>query len=471
MFRQLRCCLLLVLFSIVLCSCGRSVNKAQKKIASSDRSCIEGIKSDTMYAYEFCKDGVIYRDGNHFRYKEYTTGTSYILCGDANCRHNSDSCLAFDSGNKVFGFCYYRDFLYEFRMTKDAEKLQLLKINLESNQTKVLCDFETGSYEPGNRVFENIGSLLFSGKYVWISMEYCTLLPYEQQYSDTGATEIESFETEYLGINLESGEKVLLFDRDSKYDRIQYAASSDKYVILTCDYYDKEELSQGEFNRLFRAGEYREYESDVIDPYLLYKCSFHCNAEKTEDIVVYSIEQGEMSAVRTEVMHKEIFPFDENIQDASFYAPYIIYAIMDDCLYYSKESYLSDSVYEEDQFLIRYSLPDGQEENIYDMKNSAVVLTNTYNYLSSPLMNGTELLMGESISEEECKLYFLDLHTLDRTELFTDVSNITFRPSAETETMYLGQMLVNNDVGLYQISKEDFCTGNLSAAKKMILNV
>ncbi len=444
------------LLAVGLCSCGK---KAAQEVAihSSDRVCIEGVSDDNTY--EFCEEGVIYKQNNWFRYKEYASGESYVLCGDANCRHEDASCSAYDQGGTVYGVCYLDGYLYEFRVSEDAQSLLLVKYDLMSNTQETIQQFSVGSYEEGEQVFVGVEIAMYAGDWVWAKFQYSCLLTEE---TEDGDSTVQCWQ--YLGVNLDTGETVVLVDDDTTYDSVTYELVSDQYLVLSGRYFESPMLSELEFEAALEIGEFAEY-ADEADPYSSYERDFYSAATRYEDVLIYDIESHQFSLFSTDEMYKVQSESNGN-EWTNFYPEYIFMAILDEKIYYSKGALVPDETQE--VVLYQYAIDDANESVVFYCGNS--ILTNTYNYYSSALLDGSALIMVDELSEDESQLIYLDLSTMESAELFVDASTITFRPSGYTEDSYIGQMENGGSVGIYQISKEDFYEGNLSAATKLIIN-
>lgn len=87
-------------------------------------------------------------------------------------------------------------------------------------------------------------------------------------------------------------------------------------------------------------------------------------------------------------------------------------------------------------------------------------------FTKTVIVDDTEILYSKKLNDERTMIYRLDLITGESKQLFEDDSHITFRILYDGQGFYIGTLDDGNR--LCKISKEDFDSGNLSAAQTIV---
>ncbi|MCC8105185.1 MAG: hypothetical protein LIO99_04090 [Clostridiales bacterium] len=261
---------------------------------------VEG--TTTRYSYSINESGIFYigRNESLLMYYDYEADTSYVLCSQANCRHNDASCPAYVGDYyTVTGFACYGGFLYLMRQNSYDSDLELLVMDVDGQSKKTLASFETGDSSAGSWRLDSVSPFYYCGGHVLMKMSY---LMVTAESEDTSIDYV--YGDQLVMVHLATGDVTeltdILIENDEQYS-MYFDAVSDEYAVYQIVQYESPYLEESEFYEQYgNTASYTEYYDEylVSIPAAVTYWVVDLAAEEssvlwTEDVVPYQVTLGE----------------------------------------------------------------------------------------------------------------------------------------------------------------------------------
>lgn len=444
--------------ALSLCACGSKSIK-ENAITGSDNSVIVGAGqyNSAPSTYQICESGVLYVSGLA-KYYDFETKQSYVLCNRANCRHSDSSCPAYvgSDDDLLSGLAWVEGAIYMMRRNEDETKFELIRWDLSSDSQETVAALDIGKYEVGEWVLQRVDNVMYAGEMVWMEAKYAYVSQGEAGYlvNDNASVVL-------TGINRITGEIIRLNDVTEECYDITYAQLSADYVVYEKRWYGSSLLDENEFQEALERGEYAEY-ADAYDPYYAYQSDYSGTTSLMYTDKIYNVHDKTLAEIDS---GECIRMYNE---DGSVNGNYSVNCF--DGIY--KDSVLYHIFYpvgqEENYTQYSYSITDGSVRELFEPSFKGASLSSPlYSSSLNILIDDHLLLLCEYLDDDQVQIFYYDLDTETRTDLFTDAGTITFRLEGTTQDGYIGTVAGDYSAALHYISRKDYEAGNLGAAKKL----
>jgi len=403
-----------------------------------------------------CESGIVYFDDHLMKYLDYETNTPHLICSRPNCKHSDESCLAwFDSPHDVSGLVEFGGFFYVIKFAVNRNTYDLIRMDIGSSTQKVAFSLNAGDYSTGSWRINNLpNSVYYAGSYAWLELTYQL-----NEGPIIGAYTDPKDDTQIIGINLEDGSFVSLFDlsSESEVKRSVLSVSKD-YLVIEETRDDIPLLSETEFTSALNDGNYRDFK-DTGDPYFSYVEWHEQNKTVLYSYMIYDVSTGVSSVFISGEMTNQ---YDNRGSIMMRRSPYLFHGFNNGCLVYSVNDYNKDYWFRSDTCELFYHEPKTKaSESIFKITNGSVLCFESNNAIT--LEGDIRYLVYTD--HETALFYRYSLVTNESVELFEDVWNITFRVQEETESLFIGSMLKDSSNSIiYYISKDDYYAGQFDSA-------
>lgn len=399
--------------------------------------------------------GLFYIEDCLLKFYDLDLNESYVLCGKANCRHNSEKCSAYfprdiyqESASNVaqldgYLYCTYNTTsLDNYNDPAAVKELQLLRIDPGSGERKVIAAFPAAynaAEDADSYYATSINSLEYCNGFAWFALQL--------YQNDTGA----SYE-QLTGVNLSSGEIVALNGNDGCDYSISKVCSNSFYYMSRKNTVPL--LSKNEFYQLYDANGAVTMDGNVFTDYSDYWV-WHVNQNPDEyTIFQYRIEDG---------ASVPLFSGETIYMDDTQCVPYKIWGEWQGKTVYKMNIPDQDGTYSNKYHsgIFLLDTDTGADNLVLELENGDGL--SIAGSGATVFSDGT-LLYVENINDKTADIRMYNFATGETTNLFTDDWRITFRIYGEWADGYVG---IHKDHqtqnGYYWISKEDFYAGNLDA--------
>lgn len=404
--------------------------------------------------------GLFYCKDNTLRYYDMEEKQEYILCPQANCRHNSDKCSAYFSsdlyGNSADNVAQIGNYLYctYFGVTMDdyanrsGKTLQILRIDLSDGTRSVIAEFPCVNTIPVDAKPD-----AFYAEYI-VSVDYCNGWAWCEIRMSQPANE-EGSEQSYIqltGVNLESGDIRILNGCDEWTYTFEFITSDKIFIhrrketvipLSQSEYYaqygDRVAYINGEQFESYSA--YAAWHEEVIpDQYEV--CAYDIESDNTQVLLseLTSTATGDIARLygivgsfNGKALFYEVKPNESGVYDGSHIAYYL------------------------------QDLDSGEKEWVDALTDGHALNIAGSHYSNKIFADGTFLYI-RYVGESTCDIFSYDFINSENVFLFNDSAEVTMRIYGEYKDGYFGKHKDHQyQGGYYWISKEDFRKGNLDA--------
>lgn len=353
-------------------------------------------------------------DGHLLSYYDYDADTHFALCNAPECTHMDEECAAFFSlKSSIDGFAYYHDALYLLEKGLEDREYQLIQMSVNCENRTVLATVPA----EGEWSVAAIRDVYYCGGYAWIHAAYDR---YDEGIGDFVVGE------KLLAISLSDGAVISLTDMLTAADHnlayLAFQAISDSWVAWKIECYDKPLLSMDTF-----------YEQNgTVDGYEDYVTQYYeTTAMKTD---FWAISLKDMKPVQ--------IPYPGDI---------IVDFYQGGCLGLIIEGDV--------ETVVRYDLETGEMEKLCSIQDGGS-LARYQGEVFNALYEGEKLLFMERQPDGNAQVSSYSMADGSITQLFQDVSTISFRIVGETKDRLIGNVVPSTDY--VWIWKEDYRKGNWS---------
>ncbi len=447
--------LLCMLLMMILTGCG--INQSSvldlSEIRTDPSRVIWGASEDS--APSLGDVGLFYIEDCVLMFYDLDLDESYILCGKANCRHNSEKCNAYFPRD-IYGvsasnvaqldgylYCTYNTTsLDNYNDPAAVKELQLLRIDLGSGERKEIAAFPAAynaAEDTDSYYATSINSLEYCNGFAWFSLSL---------YENSAGTSYEQL----TGVNLDSGEIVILNENDGNEYSISKVCSDSLYYTRRKDTVPL--ISQNEFYQLRDVNGTVTIDGNTFREYQEY---WICHVNDIPD--EYTIFRFRLS----DGLSTPVFSGETIYMDDTQCIPYKIWGEWRDKTVYKMNIPDQDGTYSNKYHSGIFLLDTDTGENnlVLELENGdGLSIAGS----GARILSDGKLLYAENINDKTADIRMYNFVTGETAELFTDDWRITFRIYGEWADGYIG---IHKDHqtqnGYYWISKEDFYAGNLDA--------
>lgn len=398
--------------------------------------------------------GLFYPKENLLYYYDLESRQEYVLCGRANCMHNSTKCEAYFAsdalGNGVGNVAQIDEYLYCTYCGSGTSELALIRIDLRDGTRKTVASFSTANSvsasDDQNTFFaESFRQVDYCNGWAWFELQM------GQRYRTDGSA---LYFKQITGVNLETGEVVALNGCDDWTWSLDHICPERIYFSRRRDAVDQ--VTEAEYFEQFGDGP-AEIDGMHFESYFEYWC-WHCNETPDQyELYVYTIGTGETKQLWS---GETIYVYSGQVTQTDVYGEFEGRALMQE--FWADE----DGNYDENH--TAYYLLDmetGEREYIDELLNGHVLaLTNNMGHAPTWVLPDGTFLHMRNVEDGTCDIYAYNFNTGEERFLFNDDPNITFRIYGAYNGGHFGKHCDHqSDMTFYWISKEDFYAGNLEA--------
>ena len=467
-----------VFFSLTGCF-GETKTISEQGLSFGEKDVINGINSGVDYSsigdkFSVLDSGILFMKDSHLMYYDFDTENSYILCGDAACKHEDNTCVAwYGLFYEIYGAALYREQLYYFQENSKNNTIELVQRDATGTTKKVLAALDKGEYEKDDLLLDSIDWVYYAGDKVWFLANY--------SYYDIGDLE-EGFSVETtvpMSVDLKTSELIYLQSIPEKDEAIaselsyQFEYIDSNTIIYSSSKYQNKRVLKEEFEKNYQNGKFEGVEYDSGNPYADYLYSYYKKDEKKEnEYYSYDIKAGETEKFYSSeavTLYGEDRSVVGWVPEVEFYGVFEEYFFCGRC---TEENMNAESFTNKNNNLYLWDRETGEKTTVLDMEIGGIP--------------GSESTMvGGHIDEnrfryvvytgdgENLEMYFYDLSTGASEKMMDDAKNITFRIVDSTEEYFVGKIYKesfgNVAFDLYKIKKEDYYAGNMNAKVKLKL--
>lgn len=381
------------------------------------------------------ESGIFYiTDGSPLlRYCDYETGQKYVLCSQVGCKHTGPNCLAwFGDYDCITGYAYYQGRVYLLRQKSYNMDWELISIDMEHGTEK---NITTIVWDEDGLCPYSIHDIYYGENHVWMCVDYYNMMPGK-----------EKSVSQLLAIDLSDGRKQELTKLEDHHTLMSIKASGDGYIIYTTQLPPEPPLSRVEYLQQFgKDADYMQYKREYLEI-----------ADTTGAAYAYSTVDGMISTLWKGVL-STLSPSGE-----SYGYPRIPYEYVEiyngQLIYYpvTEDGTVS---------LCSYDLVTKEHQQFFLFEDGSLVEYSLRGAVKNPI------LYYYIYGEDGCRIIrSFNLETRADKKLFTDTHSGSFNIMAETSNKLI--LSIRDDDSqrgnIFWVYKEDFESGNLDDAKKML---
>lgn len=400
--------------------------------------------ADLLGAVSVSEQGIFYiRNDMLLGFYDYAARKEFIMCDQANCRHDDSSCSAYiaDSGS-ITGYACYRGAIYVFQEQRDAASMVLLSMDAGGRNRKTVASLPIAADGPTGWMLTKIDSVYYGEGFAWFRAHY-------SKHTKEGTARNAESAAQLLAIDLGTGRIYELTDRLDEQTRATFEIIGDGYAVYEVTSRTTPILSEAEYyEQTGTAGDYPSY----VEHYY--------STTDSKGAIYFFSTQTKQASVFWEGLLTNIYREAE--PDRIWYqaTPYLFYGFWRGSALYNA-SYCTNSI---DTELRASNLNTGESAAVLTIQNGDA-LGSYMGEIISTVYQGHILYYLVYEGEERCVIHRYDLNTQEDTVLFTDIRQVSFRIISDTSDKLIGTM--NEGQNLCWISKDEFEAGNLKAAVRI----
>lgn len=371
--------------------------------------------SGTFYGKCYTENGYYEIQNGFINFVSYDTGDRYVVCSRLNCKHKDENCAAWvNNSSGTLGLARYKNHMYIMNYNGlEHNSYTLRSSDFDGENQKDIITFSCGDQKQDGWHIASIDEVYYCNNIAWCKVMY--------DYTENGEW-IDAC-NQLIGYRLDTGDKIELTQLQQDYcevdDPFSYLSISEEKIVIM-DYSDM-------------------------------------------SILIYDIESQTMSRYTELQMQEALEKLGEDMSNYPAVDFRFIGYVEETGLYYFQMFGYSDSTKETNTKNIIFS---------WDLENNGDILTDfeaggtifqMIGYIKTVIVDDTEILYSKELNDDRSMIYRLNLITGESKQLFEDDSHITFRILYDGQGFYIGTLDEGNR--LCKISKDDFDSGNISAAQ------
>lgn len=449
----------LIIFPIVSCSKSTKTDLTEQRISNNSSIVYGANENGNLSCFD---NGILYIKNKVMKIYDIENNQSFPLCSKANCQHSTLNCPACIN-NKTFvsGLAYYNGKIYALFDSIEQNTIELIQMDIDGTNKKVINTIDKGDAKPNSWKINGIGNdIYYSNGAVWFSIDWDYIV--NENETTSGYTQLHC-------IQLDNNKLLSITDRNDEKTKYEYKWFTDNYAILCKRYAEKAPLSDNEFYKKYKDGEFRDLPGDDSwDLYYRYLLKFNELYSEKIEYYSYNVKNDKMT-----ILHSgNSIPIDDEEYNviSGYVDPYIFLG--------EYKGQVLNSLYDYDMYGNvdeQFSLWDIENNKRTDIEkinmHGAYGICNMGN-LTLNIFDNSKMFYSIYKDNDMMDFYYYDFDTSESTFLFEDKQYLSWRTEYQIGDYFLCQKGNPNIFGdevedLYKISKTDYLNGNFKKAKKI----
>lgn len=455
--------ILLLIILLTLSSCGGTNGLSVEIKGSSTDTVVQGAggayESDGLSVGE---TGVLRIKDNHLLFFDYESKKDYVICSRANCKHSDDSCSGWYTGYYgAMGLAEYGGKLYCFINNEDENVYELIQMNLDGNQRKVIMEIDRGDSTPGTwEANLDLSRVYYAGNKV------ITTLNWYYNVADKSEKNIQT--QQCIAVDLESGELLEITERVEAEEQCYVEAISKDYCIVKHSGFETEMLTEDEFYEQYEKGEFSAHDKimKAENPYEMYYDYYFDETEQWYKYILFDLNTKDIRVLYENFYEKER---DENGEVSALKAQFDICSLYRDDVIIEKleESWIED---EGDTGIVKdtvykWNLKTGKKEKILNLSNGYVF--DAGGLSGGVLVDQEKILFLKRKEGGKADYSSYSLKTGTKEFLYEAERNVPYRIIGETKDSFIYYTADDTKKSVYMMKKDDYYKGNFDNSNRL----
>ena len=403
--------------------------------------------------FSICEYGLFFLDDGKMQYYDFKAKNAYILCDKANCRHSDEACGAWYDNSSVrnaVGLALYLGKVYIVKLNQRLNSYEILCMEPSGTGQKVIYSLNIGDATKGSWIVSDIANVYYAGGMAWMSVNYVYI---------NDVDEADFFTTQcIIGINLSTGDVVKLGEPSKEDINYEIEFITPEYLVYIRKWNRVARLSHEKFNSAMIGGEFPDFK-DSSDPYYEYWLWYEEHKGLSYEYNIYEVSSGEISEFDNGEYSRN---YNEYGSFVGVLPKYYFSGLVGSQLVYGIPDYENENV-----MMYTFDIETGDTKEIIHIKNGGTLGVAEAGNISVGVTRDHKIVCCEYTENETAQIFYYDLASGERKDLFMDDRRITFRMIGETSDMYIGKIESDFGSNVYSISKDAYERGDLKAAIRL----
>ena len=470
--------IVVVVIVIVMILLKRQSDGSMSEVNSSieTNEIVRGSNDSGAYYLDVNKTGIFYLDNGKMKYLDYGTKKSYYICDKANCLHQNKNCGSY--ATNFSGFGAYAGHLYAMRKDYQTNSYDFIQMEMNGTSRKVLATIDAGDFgknkQDGGTLDLEYEDIYYAYGKAYFQLKYSEDEVFENEEESEIVYSNPETIIQIMCIDLESGEKSVLSEISGTgiATELELALIGENKIVMVKKE-APEVLSGLEFEQKVKDESFAEQlkemrdsvpEAQMQDAWKESLSAFYMEyaqyymADCTYSILVFDCNTNELSVLTEQKC--ELW-YDANGMVGGYHTPYSILDWYEgDIILFSENGDNKNS-----KTLWRWKISESAPQELLKVENGGFPMM-SFGTVGNYVHDENKIIYLTYCDDgENADIKSYNLKTGESQNLYQDTKYVTFRFLGETEEYFVGDMVNNDDHGIYILSKDNYYLGNLSEAE------
>lgn len=450
-----------LILTSMLSFCACSEEGLSVEIAETDsHTVVQG--ADYFGTLSVGETGALRIKDNHLLFFDYESKKDYVICSRANCRHRDETCSGWFGGyHGAKGLAEYGGKLYCFINNEEENVCELVQMNLDGTQRKVIAQINRGDGAPGK------WDLIFSpSDFYYTDNKAITTLNWRYNPVDDSEEEVQT--EQCIAIDLKSGKITEFTDRTKDSVQCVIDAISKDYCVVDLSGYEEPMLTEKDFYQKFEQGNFDETAEikKAENPYEAYCSWYFDEVPRWYKYILLDLKNDKVSVLKEGTL-EAVKNSDGEVH--AFFPPFFVCGLYEDNVIVKE---LAEALIEDEGVMgtvknkiYKWNPKEGRKELLLDLDNGYVFDAGGIN--ASLIVDDDMLLFLKRKPEGKADYYSYNLKTGEEEFLYEEVRNVPYRIIGEAGNSFVYYTYDDTKKSMYMMKKADYYEGNFEDSVRL----